>query len=68
MLFAIGLTGAHYQVRDIPELSQAVLSAAGRVIAAIHGQHPRGASGAALGQAKQTARRRGRPLNRNVER
>ena len=40
MLYAIGITGVDYRVRDIPTLSRAVVRAAGRVTAAIDGQPP----------------------------
>jgi DNA-binding IclR family transcriptional regulator len=43
MLFAIGITGATYRVRDVPALSRAVVRAAGRVMAAIGGRQPAGA-------------------------
>jgi DNA-binding IclR family transcriptional regulator len=40
MLFAICIAGTGYHAHDIPALSRAVMRAAGRVMAAIDGQHP----------------------------
>jgi hypothetical protein len=54
ILFAFELTGANYHARDVPVLSQAVLRAAGRVIAAIDGQHPPGATGGGCPGARRT--------------